>query len=45
MAMTLPCFLNGHASFARFRKGLYVTNDYTIIPFRELAQEAVTLQQ
>ena len=38
-------FLDGHARFVQFRKGLYVTKDYTLIPFRDLAQEAGTLQQ
>lgn len=37
-------FLDGHVSFARLRKGLYVTSDYTLIPFRDLAFEAARLQ-
>lgn len=37
-------FLDGHAAFTRIRKGLHVTPDYTVIPFRDLAYEAAKLQ-
>lgn len=37
-------FLDGHAAFTRFRKRIYKTQDYTLIPFRDLAYEAAALQ-
>jgi len=37
-------FLDGHAACTRIRKGLHVTPDYTVIPFRDLAYEAAKLQ-
>ena len=33
-------FLDGHASFTRIRKGLDVTAEYTVLPFRDLHAEA-----
>ncbi len=37
-------FLDGHAKCTRFRKRIYKTEDYTLIPFRDLAGEAAALQ-
>ena len=37
-------FLDGHAKFTHFRQRIYRTSDYTLIPFRDLAEEAATLQ-
>ena len=37
-------FLDGHARFTRFRCNIYKTNDYTLIPFCDLADEMAALQ-
>lgn len=37
-------YLAGHARFTLLRKGLPVTSDYSLIPFRDLAAETVKLQ-
>jgi prepilin-type N-terminal cleavage/methylation domain-containing protein len=37
-------FLDGHAELTRFRKGLYSTQLYQLIPFRDCAQRAAELQ-
>jgi prepilin-type processing-associated H-X9-DG protein len=29
-------FLDGHVDFLHIRKGLYITNEYTVLPFKEL---------
>jgi len=38
-------FLDGHADFLRIRKGLYVTDQYRVLPFAELDALAIPLQQ
>lgn len=38
-------FLDGHVSFVRIRKGLYVTPEYSIVPFRQLNQLACQVQE
>jgi len=38
-------FLDGHVNFIRIRKGLYVTPEYSIVPFRQVNQLAFNIQQ
>jgi prepilin-type N-terminal cleavage/methylation domain-containing protein/prepilin-type processing-associated H-X9-DG protein len=38
-------FLDGHVEFIRIRKGLHVTDRYTVIPFRDLHAAAIACQQ
>ena len=38
-------FLDGHADFVRIRKGIHVDANYTVIPFRDLAEEAAECQE
>jgi hypothetical protein len=38
-------FLDGHADLVRVRKGLYVTSEYSIVPFRELNKLAHSVQE
>lgn len=38
-------FLDGHVDFVRIRKGLYVTPEYSIVPFRQLNQLACQVQE
>ena len=38
-------FMDGHAKYTRIRKGLHVTEEYTIIPFADLFSAAVACQQ
>jgi prepilin-type N-terminal cleavage/methylation domain-containing protein len=38
-------FLDGHADFIKIRKGLYVTPEYTLLPFRDLHRLAINSQQ
>jgi prepilin-type N-terminal cleavage/methylation domain-containing protein len=37
-------FLDGHTDFVKIRKGLYVTSEYTIVPFRDLLGLATSVQ-
>jgi prepilin-type N-terminal cleavage/methylation domain-containing protein/prepilin-type processing-associated H-X9-DG protein len=37
-------FLDGHVKFTKIRKGEYVANDYTVIPFEELRESAKGVQ-
>lgn len=38
-------FMDGHADFIRFRKGMHTTSQYTVIPFRDQQLAAVACQQ
>lgn len=38
-------FLDGHSGFIRVRKGLYVTTEYTVVPFRDFQKLARRVQQ
>jgi prepilin-type processing-associated H-X9-DG protein len=38
-------FMDGHADFVRIAKGLYVTSDYTVVPFADTASEIVRTQK
>ncbi|MHC4737858.1 MAG: type II secretion system protein [Planctomycetota bacterium] len=38
-------FLDGHADFIKIRKGLYVTPEYTLLPFRDLHKLAIKSQK
>ncbi len=38
-------FLDGHADYIEFMKGLYVTPDYTVLPFNELSSLAIQVQK
>ena len=38
-------FLDGHVDFIKIRKGLWVTQEYTVLPFRNLLGMARRLQQ
>lgn len=38
-------FMDGHADFVRFRKGMHTTSQYTVIPFRDQQLAAVACQQ
>jgi len=38
-------FLDGHVEFLRIRKGLYVTSDYSVLPFQELYDLARQVQE
>jgi len=38
-------FLDGHTSFLRIRKGLYLTNIYRILPFAELDELTISVQR
>jgi len=38
-------FLDGHVEFLRIRKGLHLTPEYTIIPFRDLLDDADACQR
>ena len=38
-------FLDGHVEFLRIRKGFYVTNKYSILPFRSLYRLARSVQE
>ncbi len=38
-------FLDGHVDFIQMQKGMHVTNDYCLIPFDDLADEAKACQQ
>ncbi|MHC4636903.1 MAG: prepilin-type N-terminal cleavage/methylation domain-containing protein [Planctomycetota bacterium] len=38
-------FLDGHANFVKIRKGLFVTDKYTIVPFTELYDMIYALQE
>lgn len=37
-------FLDGHAAFTRIRKGLFVTEDYTVIPLAKYVSQALQCQ-
>ena len=37
-------FLDGHVKFLKIRKGIYVAEDYKILPFKELDSLAYTVQ-
>ena len=37
-------FLDGHAAYLRIRKGHYVTDDYVVLPFKELYELAHQIQ-
>ncbi|MFH1615867.1 MAG: prepilin-type N-terminal cleavage/methylation domain-containing protein [Planctomycetota bacterium] len=37
-------FLDGHAKFLHIRKGLYITSEYSIIPFKDLDDLAMHIQ-
>ena len=37
-------FLDGHAEFVNIRKGLLVTDEYTMLPFRDLYKLAHSFQ-
>lgn len=38
-------FLDGHVDYIKIRKGLYVTSEYSILPFRDLHKMALAVQQ
>jgi prepilin-type processing-associated H-X9-DG protein len=38
-------FLDGHVKFLRIRKGLYVTDEYTVLPFKDLYGLAREVQE
>ncbi|MHC4397227.1 MAG: type II secretion system protein [Planctomycetota bacterium] len=38
-------FFDGHTEFIKMRKGLYVTPEYTLLPFRELNKLAKSVQK
>ncbi len=38
-------FLDGHADFIRIRKGLYVTAEYNVLPFKDLYKMACEVQE
>lgn len=38
-------FMDGHVRFTRIRKGIHVTSDYVVIPFRDLQTAATACQQ
>jgi prepilin-type processing-associated H-X9-DG protein len=38
-------FLDGHADFLRIRKGLHVTPDYTVVPFKGLVDDFQACQK
>jgi prepilin-type processing-associated H-X9-DG protein len=38
-------FLDGHVDFLKIRKGLYVTPEYSILPFEDLLEMARDVQQ
>ncbi|MCH7813061.1 MAG: prepilin-type N-terminal cleavage/methylation domain-containing protein [Planctomycetes bacterium] len=38
-------FMDGHASFVRIRKGIHVTTDYVVIPFKDLVSETAECQE
>ncbi len=38
-------YMDGHVELVRIRKGLHVTNQYTAIPFADLATDAAACQQ
>ena len=37
-------FLDGHVQFLRIRKGLFITSEYTVIPFKDLYELALQAQ-
>jgi len=37
-------FLDGHVAFIKIRRGYYVTDDYSVVPFRDLYQLAYQVQ-
>jgi prepilin-type N-terminal cleavage/methylation domain-containing protein len=37
-------FMDGHAAFVKIRRGYYITDDYNILPFRDLLQLAYQVQ-
>lgn len=38
-------FIDGHVDFVRIRKGLHVTNDYSVIPWKDLQVEVLDFQE
>ena len=38
-------FLDGHVEFTHVKKGYYITNDYSVVPFRDLEGMASRLQE
>ena len=38
-------FMDGHAEFIQIRTGLFVTDKYTLVPFRDLQQDAIGCQR
>jgi prepilin-type N-terminal cleavage/methylation domain-containing protein/prepilin-type processing-associated H-X9-DG protein len=38
-------FLDGHVEFLRIRKGLFVTEEYNILPFKDLYKLAIEVQE
>jgi prepilin-type N-terminal cleavage/methylation domain-containing protein len=38
-------YLDGHVDFVRIRKGLYVTSEYSVLPFRDLDKLALAVQE
>ncbi|HKQ50426.1 MAG TPA: type II secretion system protein [Phycisphaerae bacterium] len=38
-------FLDGHADFVRIRKNLFVSDEFALLPFADLADDAVACQQ
>lgn len=38
-------FMDGHVQFLQMRKGLFVTTEYTVIPFKELYSLANKAQE
>lgn len=38
-------FLDGHVNYIKIRKGLYITSEYSILPFRDLHKMALAVQQ
>jgi prepilin-type processing-associated H-X9-DG protein len=37
-------FMDGHVQFTEIRRGYYVTSSYTVIPFRDLQDDAIACQ-
>ena len=38
-------FLDGHADFLKIRKGIYIADEYSIVPFRDLNKMALSVQE
>jgi prepilin-type processing-associated H-X9-DG protein len=38
-------FLDGHVEFLRIRKGLFITPEYNVLPFKDLYELALDVQE